>query len=326
MLTIHKTIIIGSGPAGYTAAVYTARANLNPLVFAGEISGGQLMNTTLVENWPGTHTGVMGPDLMLEMRQQAEKFGAKLIDKNITKVDFTKRPFRLWQGETEYLAESVIVATGATSRMLGVLGESNLLGRGVATCAVCDAPFYRDKTTFVVGGGDAAVEDTLALTKFAKSVTMLVRGDVLRASKIMAKRVMEHPKVTILYNTLVEEFIGESKLELIRLSDKLGQKKVQADGVFLAIGHVPVTHLFTDQLKLDSKGYLVTRLGFNQQGLDLAQAHLSEEGLVAFPTSTSVEGVFGAGDVVDFRYRQAITAAGMGCQAALDAERFLESR
>lgn len=212
----RKLIIIGSGPAGYTAAVYAARAELKPLVLAGEKSGGQLMNTRLVENWPGKEAGIMGPDLMMEMRKQAQKFGGEIIDKNVTKVDLSQRPFKVWAGEEEYEAKGLIIATGAESIMLGVPGEKELMGRGVAICAVCDAPFYRDRVVYVIGGGDAAAEDALALTKYAKEVYLVHRRDELRASKIMVKRVKENSKIKILWNTELKAVIGKEKVEKIR--------------------------------------------------------------------------------------------------------------
>lgn len=331
----HRLVIIGSGPAGYTAAIYAARAELKPLVLAGESYGGQLVNTTLVENWPGEKDGVMGPDLMIEMRAQAEKFGAEMVDKFATKVDFSDGVKKVWVGDGEYQAEAVIVATGAKSIMLGVPGEDRLLGRGVATCAVCDAAFYRDKVTYVVGGGDAAIEDAMALTKFASRVIMLVRRDEFRASKIMAERAKNHEKIEIWWNTELKEVVGEQKLEKIKvMNNKTNeQREEQADGVFYAIGHKPVTGMFEGKLELDLKGYLLTGLnGLVDKRGDHRDSKETEgtEGveqelwLGGYPTMTSVEGVFGAGDVVDFRYRQAVTAAGMGCQAALDAEKWLE--
>ena len=352
----HKLIIIGSGPAGYTAGIYASRAELAPVVLAGEKNGGQLMNTTMVENWPGNVDGVLGPELMMSMRAQAEKFGSVMVDRFVTAVDFSSRPFKLWtkqpkgktaielmshgsdedfagaiakikEQEHDYEADAVIVSTGAVPIYLGVPGEAELLGRGVATCAVCDAAFYREKVAFVVGGGDAAVEDTLALAKFASSVTMLVRGEVLRASKIMARKVEANEKVKILYNSEFREAIGENKLEKIKIfNNKTNEETlVQADGVFLAIGHKPATQIFAGQMELDSKGYAVTRQSVSEAGVKLAGENVSEAGLLSFPSMTSVDGVFAAGDVVDFRYRQAITSAGSGCMAALDAERWLES-
>jgi len=297
---VRKLIIIGSGPAGYTAGIYAARVKLEPLILAGEIHGGQLMNTTVVENWPGSKTGIMGPELMREMREQAQKFGAEIIDKNVVKVDFSKRPFTI----DDYQAEAVIITTGASSLMLGVPGEKELLGRGVATCAVCDAPFYKEKIAVVAGGGDAACEDSLALTKFAKQVYLVVRRDSLRASKIMAERVMKHPRIKIFWNTQVKQILGGQKVEAVEFTNG---EKLTTDGVFLAIGHQPATGIFKSQIDLDFKGYIIT--GLNKD----------------YPTMTGVAGVFAAGDVVDHRYKQAITAAGMGCMAALDAEKWLEN-
>lgn len=304
---VRKLIIIGSGPAGYTAAVYAARAELRPLVLAGEKSGGQLMNTGSVENWPGAEKGVMGPELMIEMRQQAMKFGAEMVDKQVTKVDLSQKPFKVWAGEEMYEAEAVIVAIGAESVMSGVPGEKELLGRGVAICAVCDAPFYRNKVTYVIGGGDAAVEDALALTKFAKEVYLVHRRNELRASKIMVKRVKENEKIKILWNTELKEVLGKDKVEKIRVrGNQTGEEKeLMADGVFLAIGHKPATEMFKNQLTLDEKGYIKVSMEY------------------PVVTRTNVQGVFAAGDVVDYRYKQAVTAAGMGCQAALDAEKWL---
>lgn len=296
----RKLIIIGSGPAGYTAGVYAARAKLESLILAGESHGGQLMNTTVVENWPGAKEGILGPKLMEGMREQAQKFGAEIIDKNVKQVDFSKRPFSV----DGYLTEAVIITTGASSLMLGVPGEKELLGRGVATCAVCDAPFYQNKVAAVVGGGDAACEDSLALTKFAKQVYLIVRRDVLRASKIMAERVMTHPKIKILWNTQVKQILGKQKVETIEFTNG---EKLTVDGVFLAIGHRPATEIFKGKIELDFKGYIINGVSKD------------------YPTMTSVPGVFAAGDVVDHRYKQAITAAGMGCMAALDAEKWLES-
>lgn len=297
---MNKLIIIGSGPAGYTAGIYAGRAGLKPLLFAGEKSGGQLIYTTVVENWPGADEGILGPELMMEMRKQAQKFGAKIIDKKVTKVDFKQKPFKVWSKEEEFEAEAVIVATGAESIKLNVPGEERLLGRGVAVCAVCDAPFYRDKKTVVVGGGDAAIEDALALSKFAKEVVLVVRREELRASKIMRARVENNPKIKILWKSQVREIMGENKVEAIKINNG---ETMKTDGVFLAIGHKPASEIFKGQLDLDEKGYIKV-----------------------FRTMTNVDGVFAAGDVVDFRYRQAITAAGMGCQAAIDAEKWLESQ
>ncbi|HYD35139.1 MAG TPA: FAD-dependent oxidoreductase [Vitreimonas sp.] len=346
--------IIGSGPAGYTAAVYAARAKLNPVLFAGYQSGGQLMWTTDVENFPGFPAGVAGPQLMVQMREQAQKFGADIQDVHVTAVDFTQRPFRIWtalpegvapeiydKGTAEevkaviakikklpatYEAESVILSTGASSIMLNVPGEMKLLGRGVSTCAVCDAAFYRERDTFVVGGGDSAMEDTLALTKFAKTVTVIHRRDSFRASKIMQERVLNHPKVKVLWNSQILEVIGEQKVDKLKIQTGPEIQEVPADGVFIAIGHRPITRIFDQQVMLDEHGYIVTRHSLSAKGLELARLAVNEKELIDFPSMTSAEGVFAAGDVVDVRYKQAITAAGQGCQAAIDAERWLEKR
>ncbi|MCG2691427.1 thioredoxin-disulfide reductase [Microgenomates group bacterium] len=299
----NKLIIIGSGPAGYTAGIYAGRAGLNPLLFAGEKSGGQLMNTMLVENWPGAKDGVMGPKLMQDLREQAKKFGAKIIDKKVIKVDFTSKVKEVHTLEVKYQAEAVIIATGAESIRLNIPGEERLLGRGVAVCAVCDAPFYKDKKVVVVGGGDAAAEEALALTKFAKEVVLVVRRDELRASKIMQGRVKNNPKIKILWKSQATEIMGENKVEAIKINNT---ETMKTDGVFLAIGYKPATELFKNIIELDEKGYV--KIGRDSE----------------YPTMTSVTGVFAAGDVVDFRYRQAVTAAGMGCQAAIDAEKWLE--
>ena len=307
---MRDLIIIGSGPAGYTAAVYAARAELKPLVFTGEASGGQLMNTTMVENWPGTKDGVMGPDLMIEMRSQAKKFGAELVDKKVTKVELTEESKKVWVGEEVHEAKAVIVATGAEAIRLNVPGESELFGKGVATCAVCDAPFYKDKVTMVIGGGDAAVEDAMALTKHATKVYLVHRREELRASKIMAKRAMENKKIEILWNMELKEVRGAEKVEKVKLFNNKEERQVEmeVDGVFLAIGHKPATELFKDKLTLDEKGFIKTNMLYPEA------------------TKTNIGGVFAAGDVVDYRYQQAVTAAAMGCQAALDAEKWLEGK
>jgi thioredoxin reductase (NADPH) len=350
-----RVAIIGSGPSGYTAGVYASRAQLAPTLFAGINSGGQLMWTSDVENFPGFPDGMRGPKLMGAMRQQAQKFGTTVIDKFVTAVDFSARPFKLWVGlpagqpyevfeqgskqeiaaaiarvkkemEPAYEADSVIISTGAVSIMLGIPGEKLLLGKGVSTCAVCDAAFYRDKTTFVVGGGDAAMEDALALTKFAQSVTVVHRRDSFRASKIMAERVLNHPKVKVLWNSSIEEVLGDTKVEKIRVNENGKVRELAADGVFIAIGHRPVTDIFVDQVELDAHGYVVSRQSATKRGVALASQAIGDHDLLAFPTMTSVDGVFAAGDVADVRYKQAITAAGQGAMAALDAERWLEGR
>lgn len=347
-----KLAIIGSGPAGYAAGIYAARAQLAPHLFAGEESGGQLMWTTEVENYPGFKDGIMGPELMMQMRAQAEKFGTTFHQQYITAVDFSARPFKLWttapdgtpaqmvvkakpedypalaekikEQPADWLAEAVIISTGAVSIMLNVPGEAEFLGKGVSTCAVCDAAFYKDKTTFVVGGGDAALEDALALTKFAQSVTIVHRRDQLRASKIMQERVLNHPKIKMLWNSQIKEIKGEQMVKELVIETEGESQTFAADGIFIAIGHRPLSTVFANQLELDSHNYIVTRQSLSKPGLELAAQHLNNS-LLASPTTTSVEGVFAAGDVVDVRYKQAITAAGQGCQAALDAERWLET-
>jgi thioredoxin reductase (NADPH) len=306
---VRELIIIGGGPAGYTAALYSARANLEPLVIEGFQWGGQLMITSDVENYPGFAEGILGPQLMGEFRRQAEKFGAEFLADDVTKVDFSERPFRVWVGDDEYRAEAVIVATGATARQLDLESERALHGRGVTYCAVCDAAFYRDKEVLVVGGGDSAMEEAIFLTKFASKVTVIHRRDEFRASPIMFDRARANDKIEFLTPFVVEEALGagDGKLTGVRLRNvETGDSvEVPGDGLFVAIGHDPTTKLFLDQLDHDEAGYLVTRPG---------------------STATNVEGVFAAGDVVDHTYRQAVTAAGMGCMAALDAERWLAAR
>lgn len=302
----EKVIIIGSGPAGLTAAIYAARADLEPLMIEGLEAGGQLMLTTEVENFPGFPDGIMGPEMMDLFRKQAERFGTRIIRSNVSKVDFTQRPFKVWIGEDLYEAESIIVSTGASARWLDVPGEEKLRGHGVSACATCDGFFFRDREIVVVGGGDSAMEEALFLTKFASKVTIVHRRDEFRASAIMAKRALEHDKIEVRWNTVVEEILGEDTVTGVRLRDAMtGEvEDFPTEGVFMAIGHTPNTAVFDGQLAINDKGYLTT---FEN-------------------TMTSVPGVFGAGDVVDFTYRQAITAAGMGCQAAIDAERWLDAQ
>ncbi len=320
---IREVIIIGSGPAGYSAAIYSSRDQLQPLLFAGEKANGQLMYTTEVENFAGFPEGVMGPKLMMNMRAQAERFGTEIIDRNITRVDFSQRPFKVWQGDDIYQARGIIIATGAESITLGLENEEKLLGRGVSTCAVCDAAFFREKVVYVVGGGDSAVEDTMALVKFASKVYMVVRRDQLRASKIMQERVRSNKKVKLLWNTEIIRIYGKDKVErlLLKNNQTNHKDKVKADGLFFAIGHKPITKFMDNQVDLDNKGYILTPLN----GL-MKQVNMHAQWLAGYPTKTSVEGVFAAGDVVDFRYRQAITAAAYGSMAALDVEKWLESR
>jgi thioredoxin reductase (NADPH) len=302
---VRDLIIIGSGPAGYTAAVYAARANLKPLVIEGVESGGALMTTTEVENFPGFADGIMGPKLMEEMRQQAERFGAEYVTDNASRVELTGGVKRVWVGDTEYQAPAVILSTGSAWRPLGVPGEQELLGHGVSSCATCDGFFFRGHNIVVVGGGDSAMEEATFLTKFAEKVTIIHRRDTFRASKIMADRAMSNPKIEVAWNTVVEEVLGsDGKVSGITVRDvKTGeQRKMDVTGVFVAIGHDPRSELYRGQVDLDADGYV----------------------LVESPsTRTSLSGVFAAGDLVDHTYRQAITAAGTGCAAALDAERFL---
>jgi len=314
---VREVVVIGAGPAGYTAAIYLGRARFKPLLLTGSKAGGQLMLTTRVENFPGFKEGIMGPDLMEEMRIQAEKFEAEIKMQEVTRVDLRSKVKKVWTGEKEYRARTVIVATGAEARMLNK-GEEKFLGKGVSTCAVCDAAFFKEKTVFVVGGGDTAMEDALALTRFVKSATVIHRRNELRASKIMQERVLGNNKIRILWDTEVVGVGGESKLEKIKIRNvKDGKEEdLMAEGLFLAIGHAPVSEFLKGQVDLDEKGYLITNLV--RDGVENKKVWLG-----GFPTQTSVEGVFGAGDVVDARYKQAVTAAGMGCMAALDAGKFL---
>lgn len=317
---MREVIVIGSGPAGYAAAIYLARARLNPLVLAGEKAGGQLMLTTEVENYPGFAKGIQGPELMMEMRAQAEKFGAEIRNENVTKVELGGEFKKVWVGDQLEEAKVVIVTTGARARMLNV-GEERLLGRGVSTCATCDAAFFKDKITYLVGGGDVAMEDALALVKFAKRVEIVHRRDEFRASKVMQERVLGEDKVKVRWSSEVVGVKGENRLEGIKIKNvKTGkEEELEADGLFLAIGHIPDTDFLGDAIEVDSHGYVVTRMVRDGVGE-------RREWLEGYPTMSSVEAVFAAGDVVDFRYRQAITAAGMGVQAALDVEKYLTGR
>jgi thioredoxin reductase (NADPH) len=305
---VRNVIIIGGGPAGYTAALYAARANLEPLVIEGFQWGGQLMITSDVENYPGYPDGVMGPEMMGDLRKQAGRFGTEFVTDDVTKVDFSERPFRVWVGDDEYRAESVIVATGASARWLGLESEQRLQGRGVSACATCDGAFFRDKEIVVIGGGDTAMEEAHFLTRYGIKVTLVHRRDEFRASQIMLDRVRNHEKVEIVTNAVVDEILGDQKVEGVRLRSTIDPDRtweIKADGFFVAIGHDPNTKLFLDQLDHDEAGYLVTKPD---------------------STETNIPGVFAAGDVKDHTYRQAITAAGSGCMAALDAERFLAAQ
>jgi len=317
---IHDLIIIGSGPAGYTAAIYAGRAALKPLLFSGLTIGGQLMFTTEVENFPGFTKGILGPKLMLSMREQAQRFETEVIDNVVDKVDLNTRPFKVQVGDPKYLSRSLLISTGAESITLNFPREKELYGRGISTCAVCDAAFYRERSVYVVGGGDSAIEDVVALTKFTSDVNLVVRRDELRASKIMQERALNNPKVHIHWNTEVVGLSGDQKLESIELkNNQTGiQKQVKADGLFFAIGHRPNTELFKQQIELTDNGYILTSInGLSKYG------ELRDVWQNQYPTMTSVPGVFAAGDCVDYRYRQAVTSAGMGTMAALDIEKWL---
>lgn len=312
---IRNVIIIGSGPSGLTAALYTARANLKPLVLTGGGKwGGQLMLTTEVENFPGFPEGILGPELMKKFRDQAERFEAEIIDAQVTAVDFKKSLFSVTADGKTYLAKSVIIATGAETNWIGLPNEQKLIGHGISSCAPCDAFFFKEKKVIVVGGGDSAMEEALTLTKFASSVTIVHRRDEFRASKIMLDRAKNHEKISFVTNSVISEILGDDKVTGVKLKNVKDNKEEEMaiDGIFVAIGHSPCTKVFEGQVKLDEKGYVVKKPSMSESG--------------TYKMMTTVEGIFVAGDVHDYHYKQAITAAGFGCQAALEAERWLESQ
>jgi thioredoxin reductase (NADPH) len=304
---VREVIIIGGGPAAYTAALYSARANLNPLVIEGFAWGGQLMITSDVENYPGYPDGVLGPEMMQDLRKQAERFGTEFLTDDVTRVDFSERPFRVWVGDDEHRAETIIIATGANARQLGLESEKKLQGRGVSYCAVCDAAFFKDREIVVVGGGDSAMEEATFLAKFGSKVTVVHRREVFRASPIMVDRAKAHDRIEFVLDSVVDEVLGEEAVTavLVRNLKTDEQTEIPADGFFVAIGHDPTTALFRGQIDMDEAGYIETK---------------------GKSTETNIPGVFAAGDVQDHVYRQAVTAAGSGCMAALDAERFLTAQ
>jgi thioredoxin reductase (NADPH) len=306
MFMAENLIIIGSGPAGLTAAIYTAREGFVPLLITGTNIGGQLLLTTLVENYPGFPDGVLGPELMQQMQKQAERFGTRFVNDDVTDVDFSSKPFKIRTGEKEYEAECVIIATGASAKRLGLESETRLFGRGVSTCGTCDGPFFKGKDVIVIGGGDTAMEDSLFLTKFANSVTIIHRREEFRASKIMQERVLSNPKIKVIWNSGVEEILGKERVEGARIKNLVTGEvsEIKADGFFLAIGYNPNTSFLKGKLKLDDQGYIITK----------------EE------VKTDIEGLFVAGDVSDRIYRQAITAAASGTKAALEAREYLQKQ
>lgn len=304
---MENVIIIGSGPAGYTAAIYTGRANLKPLCIEGITPGGQLMITSDVENYPGFEEGITGPELMEKMKKQAERFGTRMIQKDVTKVDFSSKPFKVWVDDEVYEAKTVIIATGASAKWLGIPSEKTLMGKGVSACATCDGAFFRNLDVVVVGGGDTAMEEASFLTRFCKQVYLVHRRDKFRASKIMQDRVLKNPKIKVIYNSAVDEILGSKTVEAVRLLDTVTGKKTEmkVQGVFMAIGHQPNTMVFSKHITTNETGYIVPQKG---------------------STRTNVEGVFACGDAQDHYYRQAVTAAGTGCMAAIEAERYLEAQ
>jgi thioredoxin reductase (NADPH) len=349
-----KIAVIGSGPAGLTAGIYLSRALLEPVLFSGFDLGGQLMFTRDVENFPGFPDGMKGPEFMINLQKQATKFGTKLLHQHITAVDLSEKPFKLWtalpkqmqsedfkklkgqelfeasqaikkESEPDYAVEVLLITTGANHMTLGVAGEREYLGRGVGFCAVCDGAFYREKKVFVIGGGDTALGDALALTKFTEEVTIVHRRDEFRGSKILQKQVLENPQIKVLWNTQVKEIIGdEQKVTGLKIVQENKEKTIDADGVFVAIGYQPNTGLFMNQLTMDKQSYLLTCEYSREESVKQEDACLDNKKQIVFPTMTSVDGVFAAGDVTDFRYRQAVVAAGSGAMAAMDIERWLE--
>jgi thioredoxin reductase (NADPH) len=305
-VSLYDVVIIGSGPAGYTAGIYTSRARLKTVLITGTLPGGQLMTTSEVENYPGFPNGIFGPELMMNMRQQAERFGTIAVDEEVIQVDFKQRPLQIMTNTGIYESESVIICTGASPRKLGIKGEQMFAGRGVSYCATCDGPFFKGEDIVVIGGGDTALEEATFLTKFGRSVKIVHRRDSLRASKILQDKAFENPKIQFLWNSVVSDIVGDKKIASIVVRDVYNGKeqKIQAGGLFVAIGHDPNTGIFRGQLELDDKGYIILRNN----------------------SATSAEGVFAAGDVHDYRYRQAITAGGFGCMAALEVEKWLTER
>lgn len=324
-----NVIIIGSGPSGYTAAIYLSRALMSPLLFSGREPGGQLIYTTVVENFPGFPQGINGPDLMTAMRSQAERFGTTIKDDAVTGIEKIDDGFRVWKNQDAFETKAILIATGARSKTLNLPNEQKLTGRGVSTCAVCDAAFFRDREVYVIGGGDSAMEDSLALTRHARKVHLVHRRDSFRASKIMQERVLNHEKIEVHWNTEVTALKDDGqKLTGLTLKDiKSGeQRDVNAEGLFFAIGHTPTTDFLPEFIERNQAGYIVTRLVLDQPSIHQAERNLDEQGTLQFPTMTSQEGIFAAGDCVDFRYRQAVTAAAFGTMAALDIERWLEAK
>lgn len=333
MTDVRNVIIIGSGPAGLTAGLYLSRANLKPLLLAGSSWGGQLMLTTEVDNYPGFVDGIQGSDLMQNFRKQAERFGCEIIDDDVTAVDFAhastgqaKKPFKVTAGGKDYFSEAVVIATGAETKWLGLANEQKLIGRGISSCAPCDAFFFKDKSVIVVGGGDSAMEEALVLTKFATEVTIVHRRDEFRASKIMIDKAKNNPKIKFILNSVVEDILGDVKVTGVKIKNIKDQKTTEMaiGGIFVAIGHLPVTAIFKGQLELDEKGYIVRKVKGNPSTHSGASGQASSGSSDAYGMMTSVEGVFVAGDVHDVHFKQAVTAAGYGCQAALEVERWLE--